>query len=137
MMNNNHENQTADTLPLNIVDEKNGLTYTLCGDYYLPDLGVPIKTTPIGRFGLMRMQYLEKHRPGLFTRLILSGKLDEHLAEVDAVAQQRFDTLMAGYKETWMIDEQLKAQDQMRWVRMMNLIRCQAEQSIMNEIVFD
>lgn len=137
MMNNNHKNRTADTLPLHIVDEKNGLTYTLCGDYYLPDLGVPMKTTPIGRFGLMRMQYLEKHRPGLFTRLILSGKLDEHLAEIDAVAQQRFDTLMAGYKEMLLIDEQLKAQDQMKWVRMMNLARCEAEQIIMDEIVFD
>lgn len=137
MMNNNHENRTADTLPLHIVDEKNGLTYTLCGDYYLPDLGVPMKTTPIGRFGLMRMHYLEKHRPGLYTRLILSGKLDEHLAEVDAVAQQRFDTLMAGYKEMLLIDEQLKAQDQMKWVRMMNLIRCEAEQIIIDEIVFE
>lgn len=136
MRNNDRNNRTA-ALPLHIVDETNGLTYTLCGDYYLPNLGVPMRATPIGRFGLMRMQYLEKHRPGLFTRLILSGKLDDHLAEVDAVSQQRFDTLMAGYKEMLLIDEQLKAQDQMKWVRMMNLARCEAEQIIMDEIIFE
>ncbi len=137
MRNNDRNNRTADPLPLHIVDETNGLIYTLCGDYYLPNLGVPMRTTPIGRFGLMRMTYLAQHRPGLFTRLILSGKLDDHLAEVDAVSQQRFDTLMAGYKEMLLIDEQLKAQDQMKWVRMMNLVRCEAEQIIMNEIVFE
>jgi hypothetical protein len=67
-----------------IHDQKNGLTYTLCGDYYLPDINLSdADKTPLGHYGRMRLNYLQEYRPGLYTRLILSGKLYEHLAEID------------------------------------------------------
>lgn len=74
---------------------ENGIHYTLHGDYYFPDLEFP--KTPqqgIGRYGRMRKTYLEKHRPGLYERLILSGKLYEHLAEIDTCCADRMDRML-------------------------------------------
>ena len=129
------ERSTMNTLPPHVRDERNGLDYTLHGDYYLPDLELPKEQRPIGRWGRMRLAYLKEHRPGLYTRLILSGKLGSHLADVDEQAEVRFDVVMDGYKCLYGISEQLKAEDQMRWVQMMNLARVEAEASILDEII--
>ena len=129
------ERSTMNTLPRHIHDEGNELDYTLHGDYYLPDLELPKEQRPIGRWGRMRLAYLKERRPGLYTRLILSGKLDSHLADVDEQAEVRFDVVMDGYKRLYGISEQLKADDQMRWVQMMNLARAEAETSILDEII--
>lgn len=131
----NH-NGTND-LPLHTHDDSNGLDYTLHGDYYLPDIELPKEQHPIGRWGRMRQAYLEQHRPGLYTRLILSGKLDSHLVDVDGQAKVRFDTLLDGYKRLYGIAEQLKAENQMRRVQMMNLARSEAEHSILDEIIYE
>lgn len=100
---------TENALPIHIHDERNGLDYTLYGDYYLPNLEVPKEQRPIGRWGRMRLVYLKEHRPGLYTRLILSGTLDSHLADVNEQAETRFDTILSGYKRLYGISEQLKA----------------------------
>ena len=71
----------------------------------------------------------------MYTRLILSGKLNSHLADVDEQAEVRFDVVMDGYKRLYGISEQLKADDQMRWVQMMNLARAEAEQNVLDEII--
>lgn len=126
---------TANVLPMHVHDERNGLAYTLHGDYYLPDLEVPKEQRPIGRWGRMRLVYLKEHRPGLYTRLILSGTLDSHLADVNEQAETRFDTILSGYKRLYGISEQLKAEDQIRWVQMMNLARAEAEASVLDEII--
>ena len=74
---------------------QNGIHYTLHGDHYLPDLGLPEKTSArIGRYGRMRKAYLEEHRPGLYERLLLSGKLYEHLAEIDTCCAERMDRMI-------------------------------------------
>lgn len=130
------ERSTMNTLPRHVHDERNGLDYTLYGDYYLPDLELPKEQRSIGRWGKMRLKYLKEHRPGLYTRLILSSKLSSHLADVDEQAEVRFDVVMDGYKRLYGINEQLKADDQMRWVQMMNLARAEAEQSVLEEIVY-
>lgn len=129
------EQSAMNTLPRHVRDERNGLDYTLHGDYYLPDLELPKEQRPIGRWGKMRLEYLKKHRPGLYTRLILSGMLDSHLADVNEQAEVRFDAVMDGYKRLYGISEQLKAEDQMRWVQMMNLARTEAEASMINEMI--
>ena len=129
------ERSTMNTLPGHVHDERNGLDYTLYGDYYLPDLELPKEQRPIGRWGRMRLAYLKERRPGLHTRLILSGKLGSHLADVDEQAEVRFDVVMDGYKRLYGISEQIKAEDQMRWVQMMNLARAEAETSILDEII--
>lgn len=130
------EQSTMNTLSRHIHDEKNGLDYTLCGDYYLPDLELPKEQRPIGRWGKMRLEYLKEQRPGLYTRLILSGKLDVHLADVNEQAKTRFDTVLSGYKRLYGISEQLKAEGQMRWVQMMNLARAEVEHNILDEIIY-
>ena len=129
------ERSTMNTLLPHVRDERNGLDYTLYGDYYLPDMELLKEQRPIGRWGKMRLEYLKEHRPGLYTRLILSGKLGSHLADVDEQAEVRFDAVMDGYKRLYGISEQIKAEDQMRWVQMMNLARAEAETSILDEII--
>ena len=131
------EQSAMNDLPQHVHDEGNGLDYTLYGDYYLPVLELPKEQSPIGRWGKMRLEYLKEHRPGLYTRLILSGKLGSHLADVDEQAEVRFDVVMDGYKRLYGISEKLKADDQMRWVQMMNLARAEAEQGILYEIIYE
>ena len=116
---------------------ENGIHYTLHGDYYFPDLELP--ETPnqaIGRYGRMRKAYLEEYHPGLYERLLLSGKLYDHLAEIDICCSDRMDRMvrqMAGAEE---IHEDLKARDQLAWVGRMNNIRQQAEEIILNELIY-
>ena len=127
----NHENQ----LPLHIHDEKNGLNYTLHGDYYLPDLGVE-SGYHLGKYGLMRRKYLKEHRPGLYTRLLLSGKLNDDLHQADVQAQHLLETMIPQMAKEAGVTEKLKMTDQLRWVGMMNAIKSQVEEIIWNEIIY-
>lgn len=83
----------------------------------------------------MHRKYLEEHHPGQYTHLLLSGRLMDHLREIDKQATERFDTLMDGYSKEWNITETLKADDSMRWVQLMNNAKAAAEWSITMEIV--
>ena len=114
------------------------LTYSRCGDYYIPDLKLSEQTeTPIGKYGRMRKQYLEKHRPVLYTSLILQERLYPHLLEIDRTANERMDTLMPQLMKAAGVDEALKAADQMRWLGLMNALKAQAEEMILSELIFD
>ena len=129
-MERNHENK----MPLHIHDEKNGLDYTLHGDYYLPDLGVE-PGYPLGKYGMIRMQYLQEHRPGLYTRLLLSGKLNDDLHQADVQAQHLLDTMIPQMAKKAGMTEKMKREDQLLWVCMMNAIKAQIEEVIWNNIV--
>ncbi len=116
---------------------ENGIHYTLRGDYYYPDLELP--ETPrqgIGRYGKMRKAYLEEHRPGLYERLILSGKLYDHLAEIDACCSDRMERMIRQMADTEGISEEMKARDQLAWVGCMNSIRQRAEEIIFSELIY-
>ena len=116
---------------------ENGIHYMLQGDYYFPDLELP--ETPnqaIGRYGRMRRAYLEEHRPGLYTRLILSGKLYEHLAETDQVCRDRMERIIPRMAEAEGINEKLKASDQLGWISRMSSIRHRVEEIVLDELVF-
>lgn len=113
---------------------ENGIHYTLHGDYYLPDLEVD-PGYPIGKYGMARMKYLEEQRPGLYTRLLLSGKLNDDLHQTDVQAHHMLDTMIPQMAQEAGITEALKAVDQLRWVSMMNGIRAQVEEIIFTEIV--
>ena len=120
-----------------IHDQKNGLTYTLCGDYYFPDINLSdTDKTPLGHYGWMRLNYLREHRPGLYTRLILSGKLYKHLAEIDQISRQRMEQIIPRMAWADGADEKLKAKDQMSWVGRMNNIRRRAEEIILQELIY-
>ena len=114
------------------------LIYKQNGDYFLPDLGLTeAEQKPLGKYGRMRLQYLEQDRPGLYTRLILSGKLMEHLQEIETTAQTRLDSLMSLLKKQNGVTEELKAQDQMAWVAQMNSLKHQAEELILSELIYN
>ena len=120
-----------------IHDMKNGLAYTLHGDYYLPNLNLSdADKTPIGRYGRMRMTYLRENRPGLYTRLILSGKLYDHLAEIDSTCQKRMSRMVPQMAIAVGINEALKAHDPMAWVGRMNSIHHRAEEIILAELIY-
>ena len=118
-----------------IHDDKNGLDYTLHGDYYLPDLGVE-PGYPLGKYGMIRMQYLQEHRPALYNRLLLSGKLNDDLHQTDVQAQHLLDTMIPQMAKDAGVTEHLKKTDQLRWVGMMNTIKAQVEEIIWSEIVY-
>ena len=121
-------------LAKHIHDEKNGLDYTLHGDYYLPDLRVD-SDQPLGKYGRARLRYLQEHRSNVYTRLLLSGKLYADLHQVDAGAEHLLDTTIPQMAKDSGITEALKASDPMKWVGMMNTIKAQVEEIIWNELI--
>lgn len=114
------------------------LTYHRNGDYLLPDIGLTeAEQRPLGKYGRMRLRYLEEHRPGLYTRLLLSGKLMEHLQEeIDSTCQERLEQLTRQMQEREDVTEALKAENQMEWVQRMNAIHHQVEEILLAELVF-
>ena len=114
------------------------LTYTLCGDYYNPDLKLSEQPeAPIGKYGRMRQRYLKEHRHGLYSSLVLSEKLYPHLLEIDQAAQERLDDMLPRMMESAGVTEEMKARDPMRWVGLMNTLKEQVEEIILSELIFD
>ena len=118
-----------------IHDESNGLDYELVGDYYLPCLKAP-ESPKVGRFGLMYLDYLRNYKRVTYSGLMLSGKLKEHIEDIDRQAEDMFSHLVDQMKQAEGVTEQLKATDQMEWVRRMNSIRNRAEELVRIEVIF-
>ena len=119
-----------------IYDEKNGLNYTLHGDYYLPDLEINEEEPTYGKYGIMRKQFLKEHRSARYQYLVLTGKLTEHLNQVDKEVREEVEILMEQMAEQWSVTEELKMQDQMAWVGRMNNIQACAEEIVVYEYVY-
>ena len=114
------------------------IMYHQNGDYLLPDMGLnETDKTSLNKYGRMRLRYLQEHRPGLYTRLILSGKLYEDLLETQKTAQDRVEIITDKMAKAQNISEAMKAQDQMAWVGAMNMIRLQAEEIILQELIYN
>ena len=110
--------------------------YTLVGDYYIPNIALPEENRPIGRWGRLHRNYLEKHRPILFNDLVLSGQLWTYLADLNEQAQERLSLIVEQMKASEGVTEELKAADQMVWVGAMNSIRNRAEEIILHEMIY-
>lgn len=120
-----------------IYDQNNGLWYELQGDYYIPCLTLEgDDAPPLGVWGRKRLQHLRKSHEGVYAGLLLVGKLNSHLVEIDAQAAEMFDRLVQQMAAQQGISEQLKAQDQMVWVGAMNNIRNAAEEIVNAEVIF-
>ena len=118
--------------------EQNGGTYTQVGDYLIPDISLPdAPAYPIGKYGRMREAYLKEYRPGLYTQLILSGKLYEHLSEGERTCNDRLDIMIPQMAKAQGVTEAMKARDQLSWIGRMNEIKHSAEESILAEIIFE
>ena len=120
-----------------IYDDHNGLWYELQGDYYIPCLMLDdADSQPIGVWGRKHRDYLAEHRSGFYATLVLEGRLYSYLAEVDHRATDMLDRLMKQMTAQEGVTDQMKARDQMTWVRAMNSIRNRAEEVINAEVIF-
>ena len=112
------------------------ITYTQNGDYLIPNIIIR-KTKPLGHYGRLRKAYLEMHRPILFNELVLSDRLFEHCAEIDEAARNRMELIVRSLAEQNGVTEQLKAENQMEWVRQMNACKAQAEEVVKAELIYN
>ena len=119
-----------------IYDEKNGLSYTLHGDYYLPDLEINEEEPTYGKYEIMRKQFLKEHRSARYQYLVLTGKLMEHLNQVDKEVREKVEMLMEQMAEQWGVTEELKMQNQMEWIRRINNIKNVTEENILKNDVY-
>ena len=113
----------------------NSLTYRQEGDVLLPNVTLgEMETRPLGKYGRMRKKYLRENRPVLYNSLVFSGKMQSHLLEIEETAQERLTQMMDEMKRKAGLTEQLKAENQMEWVRRMNSIRSRAEEIVWDEL---
>ena len=119
-----------------IYDEKNGLSYTLHGDYYLPDLVINEDEPTYGKYGMLRKQFLKEHRPARYQYLLMTGMLTEHLKVVDQEAREQVEILMKQISKQLVVTEELKSKNQMEWVRKMNNIKSAAEEIVLQELIY-
>ena len=120
-----------------ITDEKTGISYTLHGDYYLPDLELPAEEErPIGIWGQRHLRYIREHRKTLYTGLFFDGKLNGYLADLNEQAEDMFFRLVKELAEKEGITETLKAENQMLWVQQMNAVRETAMEIVNNDLIY-
>ena len=114
----------------------NELTYTKNGEYWIPDLTVAEQPMELSKYGRMREWFLKEHRTITYNNLLLSGKLTAHLMEIDQAAVNRMEEIMPELAKRAGATEALKATNPMRWVGLMNTCKAQAEEIVMNELIY-
>ena len=119
-----------------IYDEKKGMSDTLHGDYYLPDLVLNEEEPTYGKYGMLRKQFLKEHRSARYQYMLLTGKLNEHLNQIDQEVREQVEMLMKHMVEKQGVTEELKVQDQMKWVRLMNNIKASAEEIVLKNMIY-
>ena len=123
-------------LNANLYDKDNGLDYVLVGDYYFPALILAEDFRPVGRWGRMYKRYLKEHHPARYQALLLSGRLNSSLADIDAQAEEQLELLTQQMAEREGVNEEFKVTDQMEWVQRMNNIRNRAEEVIKTTLIY-
>ena len=117
--------------------EERGGTYSRVGDFLIPDLVLEEQPEGwIGKYGIMRQEYLKKWKKSLYNDLLLSGKLQQHLLDINRDAQEEFETIVRQTAKAEGVTEELKRQDQMEWVRRMNSIRNRADEFIRHDLIY-
>ena len=117
-------------------DENNGLDYVLVEDYYFPALILAEDSRPVGRWGRMYKRYLKKHHPARYQALLLSGRLNTYLADIDAQAEEQLELLTRQMAEREGVNEELKTANQMEWVQRMNSIQNRAEEVVQAGLIY-
>ena len=117
--------------------EENGGTYTRVGDFLIPDLVLEEQPeSKIGKYGRMRLEYLKKRKKSLYNDMLLSGKLQQHLLDIDRDAQDEFEVIVRQTVKAEGVTEKLKKQDQMEWVRQTNSIRDRADEFVRQDLIY-
>ena len=111
------------------------ITYTLVGDYYRPNLAAP-ESPKVGRWGMLRFNYLRKHREALYTIMLMEDTLNSHLEEIDRQVQEMEQQLISQLAQQEGVTEQLKAENKMEWVARMNNIRNRADEIVLKELIY-
>ena len=112
------------------------ITYTKHGDYYYPDLALPLQPTgDIGRFGQMRKKFLKEHQPDTFALMLMENTLTQHLIDIDREAKEQIDLITFQLARAEGVTEDLKARDQLGWIQAVNSCRARAEEQVVSEIV--
>ena len=126
------------TMKKSIHDNANGLDYTLVNDHYLPNLtaAAPAEQHPAGRWGRLHKTYLKAQHPVRYNQLLLSGELSGYLAKMDKQTEEQLALTVRQMQKAEGVTEDLKAADQLEWVRRMNSIRNRAEEIIKTELIF-
>lgn len=120
------------------IDEKTGISYSLQGDYYLPDLALPAeKGQPIGIWGQRHLRYLKEYRRITYLNLLTSGRLNTYLSDIDKQAKEIFSRLIEQMAEREGVTEQLKANNQMEWIARMNNIQSRATEIVNHDIIYN
>ena len=121
-----------------IYNEHTGISYTLQGDYYLPDLALPEQEDEhIGLWGQRHLKYIKQHRKLLYINLLTNGKLKQHLADIDKQSENMFSRLVKQLAEREDVTEQLKADNQIEWVAQMNNIRSRATEIVNHDLIYN
>ncbi|MBO5021725.1 MAG: TnpV protein [Clostridia bacterium] len=113
----------------------NQITYRQVGDYLIPNLQAP-ESPKVGKYGMLRHTFLREHKSAKFTKLFMTGKLNEHLEQVDKEANEMMTLLITKMSEAQQVTEKLKAENQMLWVQRMNNIRSAAEEIVLKELIY-
>ena len=114
------------------------ITYTKHGDYYYPDLTLPTQPTgDIGRYGRMRKKYLKEHQPDTFALMLMENTLTQHLIDIDRQAIEQIEFITSQLARAEGVTEDLKARDQLGWIRATNSCRARAEEQVLREIVLE
>lgn len=120
-----------------ITDEKTGISYTLHGDYYLPDLALPAeKEKSIGIWGQRHLHYLKEHKRLVYLTLLTSGRLNEYLVSINEQAEDMFSRLVKEYAHRQGVTEQLKAKNQLEWIGRIGNIRACARDVVEHEVIY-
>ena len=115
----------------------NKITYRKEGDYFIPNLSLPIQPKKqIGKYGRLRLNYLKNFKKGLYTELLIDATLKQHLLDIDESANKRVHMLIKQFAESENINEYLKEDHPMEWVQAMNNIKNRAEEIVFNEIIY-
>ena len=117
-------------------DDRNGLDYVLVGDYYLPVLSLPEETRPIGYWGMLRKEYMKNYKSGMYSYLLLTGKLDSYLADLNEQAQERYELIEEQIRSAEGVTEELKACNPMEWVRQCNNVENRVQEIVLSELVY-
>ena len=112
------------------------LNYKTVNGYQIPNLKIPDEQVTLGKYGRMRKAYLQEHRKMLFNSLLLTGELTAHLAEIDRTANERVSRMVSEMAAAQDVNEELKERDLMAWVGAMNSLKAQAEEVVLNELVY-
>lgn len=119
-----------------IYDKDNGLSYTLHGDYYFPNLIIDEEKATYGKYGMLRKKYLKEHKSGYYQYLVLAGKLTEYLNQVDREVREAVERLVEQMAEKQGVTEKLKEDNQIEWVKRMNNIKVRGEEMVLEDVLY-